>query len=121
MGKLETPQKNSHHNMKSPLGMLSDESSQGEEEDGEEGEGAEAGVRKQEKKLEKKVEKKPRAPLDAGVSEFKRMSEERRRMRRLRHDLERVRLLCELIRLAARLDMFLFLFFCSYSCSPDVT
>merc|ERR1712029_506045 len=37
-------------------------------------------------------------PLDKTVAEFKKMSDERRRMRRLRHDLERVRLLCELIR-----------------------
>ena len=36
--------------------------------------------------------------LDKTVAEFKKMSDERRRMRRLRHDLERVRLLCELIR-----------------------
>ena len=49
---------------------------------------------------EKKVSKKSSSvgPLDKTVAEFKKMSDERRRMRRLRHDLERVRLLCELIR-----------------------
>merc|ERR1712013_195713 len=36
--------------------------------------------------------------VEANIVEFKKMSEERRKMRRLRHDLERVRLLCELIR-----------------------
>merc|ERR1719341_1696666 len=36
--------------------------------------------------------------VEANMAQFKKMSDERRRMRRLRHDLERVRLLCELIR-----------------------
>ena len=44
------------------------------------------------------VSLKGSAGLDKTVAEFKKMSDERRRMRRLRHDLERVRLLCELIR-----------------------
>jgi bromodomain and PHD finger-containing protein 1 len=92
LGKLETPQKNSHHSLRSPKpGLFSDDSSKGEEE----GEEDQADGKKE--KREKK-ERKLLAPLDANVAEFKRMSEERRRMRRLRHDLERVRLLCELIR-----------------------
>merc|ERR1719357_2132516 len=41
---------------------------------------------------------KPANTVEKGVTEFKKMSDERRKMRRLRHDLERVRLLCELIR-----------------------
>ena len=44
------------------------------------------------------VVKTSTAPVDKTLAEFKKMSDERRRMRRLRHDLERVRLLCELIR-----------------------
>ena len=53
-----------------------------------------------EPKKEKMMKKKASSvgPLDKTVAEFKKMSDERRRMRRLRHDLERVRLLCELIR-----------------------
>ena len=45
-----------------------------------------------------KPQKSSSAPMDKTLAEFKKMSEERKRMRRLRHDLERVRLLCELIR-----------------------
>ena len=92
IGKLETPQKNSHHSLKSPksVGMPSDDSSQGEE-DEEEG--------NEEKKKEKKERKEKKMPIvEANMAQFKKMSDERRRMRRLRHDLERVRLLCELIR-----------------------
>ena len=93
IGKLETPQKNSHHSLKSPksVGLPSDDSSQGEEEEEDDDEGND------EKKKEKKKEKK--VPMvEASMAQFKKMSDERRRMRRLRHDLERVRLLCELIR-----------------------
>jgi len=92
IGKLETPQKNSHHSLKSPksVGLPSDESSQGEE-DEEEG--------NEDKKKEKKERKEKKLPMvEANMAQFKKMSDERRRMRRLRHDLERVRLLCELIR-----------------------
>ena len=92
IGKLETPQKNSHHSLKSPksVGLPSDESSQGEEDE-------EEGV--EEKKKEKKERKEKKLPMvEANMAQFKKMSDERRRMRRLRHDLERVRLLCELIR-----------------------
>merc|ERR1711971_1464257 len=94
IGKLETPQKNSHHSLKSPksVGLPSDDSSQGEEEEEEDEEEG-----NDEKKKEKKKEKK--LPMvEASMAQFKKMSDERRRMRRLRHDLERVRLLCELIR-----------------------
>jgi len=45
-----------------------------------------------------KPPKSSSAPIDKTMQEFKKMSEERKRMRRLRHDLERLRLLCELIR-----------------------
>jgi len=74
--KLETPQKNAHHALRSPTatGHFSDTDSQSVKE--EDGNKSEAG----------------------GLTEFKVMSLERRRMRRLRQDLERVRLLCELIR-----------------------
>merc|ERR1719187_1788218 len=98
IGKLETPQKNSHHSLKSPksVGLPSDESSQGEEDEEEEKEERES---KKEEKKEKKEQKLKKLPMvEANIAQFKKMSDERRRMRRLRHDLERVRLLCELIR-----------------------
>ena len=98
IGKLETPQKNSHHSLKSPksVGLPSDESSQGEEDKEEEKEERES---KKEEKKEKKEQKLKKLPMvEANIAQFKKMSDERRRMRRLRHDLERVRLLCELIR-----------------------
>merc|ERR1712013_682416 len=54
---------------------------------------------KKEEKKEKKEQKLKKLPMvEANIAQFKKMSDERRRMRRLRHDLERVRLLCELIR-----------------------
>merc|ERR1712012_310377 len=54
---------------------------------------------KKEEKKEKKEQKLKKLPMvEANIAQFKKMSDERRRMRRLRHDLERGRLLCELIR-----------------------
>merc|ERR1712013_977077 len=84
------------HSLKSPksVGLPRDESSQGEED--EEKEERES---KKEEKKEKKEQKLKKLPMvEANIAQFKKMSDERRRMRRLRHDLERVRLLCELIR-----------------------
>merc|ERR1712142_306778 len=80
--KLETPQKNAHHNLKSPKPMYATDS----DEEKSECDSKPADSDKQANTVEK------------GVTEFKKMSDERRKMRRLRHDLERVRLLCELIR-----------------------
>merc|ERR1719318_1753602 len=91
-------QKKNHHSLKSPksVGLPSDESSQGEEDEEEEKEERES---KKEEKKEKKEQKLKKLPMvEANIAQFKKMSDERRRMRRLRHDLERVRLLCELIR-----------------------
>jgi len=86
--KLETPQKNAHHNIKSPKPMFASDSE--EEKSDEDSKPAET---------PKPVNnEKPTTVVDKTIVEFKKMSEERRKMRRLRHDLERVRLLCELIR-----------------------
>jgi len=80
--KLETPQKNAHHNMKSPKPIYATDSEDDKsDDDTKASDGA-----------------KPTTVVDKTMVEFKKMSDERRRMRRLRHDLERVRLLCELIR-----------------------
>jgi len=86
--KLETPQKNAHHNIKSPKPMFASDSE--EEKSDEDSKPTET---------PKPVNnEKPTTVVDKTIVEFKKMSEERRKMRRLRHDLERVRLLCELIR-----------------------
>ena len=80
--KLETPQKNSHHNSTPKLTLLSDSEDDKSDVDSKADESA----------------AKPVTVVDKTLAEFKKMSNERRKMRRLRHDLERVRLLCELIR-----------------------
>jgi len=100
LGKLETPQKNSHHSLKSPkpVGLLSDDSSVDEDDEEEVAEDGKKTEKTEKTKERKEKKEKKKAPVDASMAEFKRMSDERRRMRRLRHDLERVRLLCELIR-----------------------
>lgn len=82
--KLETPQKNAHHNMKSPKPVYPTDSEDDKSDE--------------ESKPVEGDKSKPATVVDKTLVEFKKMSDERRRMRRLRHDLERVRLLCELIR-----------------------
>merc|ERR1739838_319337 len=73
--KLETPQKNAHHNMKSPKPIYATDSEDDKsDDDTKASDGA-----------------KPTTVVDKTMVEFKKMSDERRRMRRLRHDLERVR------------------------------
>ena len=74
IGKLETPQKNSHHSLKSPksVGLPSDESSQGEEDEEEEKEERES---KKEEKKEKKEQKLKKLPMvEANIAQFKKMS-----------------------------------------------
>jgi len=86
--KLETPQKNAHHNIKSPKPIFASDSE--EEKSDEDSKPAET--------PKPTNNEKPTTVVDKTIVEFKKMSDERRKMRRLRHDLERVRLLCELIR-----------------------
>lgn len=88
---VETPQKNSHH------AIMADSKASIKELDSEtDTDHKEKTKHKKEKKLE--MTPRPMSAAEKAGEQFKTMSEERRKMRRLRQDLERVRLLCELIR-----------------------
>jgi len=101
----ETPQKNAHHHqdaIEDKTEKIEDDEikeEEVEEEEKEEQDDANETVSENKEKKEKKIKvKRELTPAEKIQAEFKVMLDERKKMRKLRQDLERVRLLCELIR-----------------------